>query len=160
MNTPVKALFLSFLLMGISKFSFGQSDSTDTKKPNKQLNKNAIYGNVGVGGFYFTAIGYYERIMRQTDKSATFLKTGFGPYAVWGYGGNILLFQYGALFGKKSHHLETGIGVCAFIEGDMEGFYPLSATVGYRIQRSQGHFLFRMGASFPEAIYMGFGVSF
>jgi len=125
-----------------------------------ELNKNAIYGNVGTAGLYFTATGYYERIIIQQSKISHFIKVGTGGYALWGEGGQYILGQYGILTGSKKHHLELGAGPNWFLNGDLKGDLPFTATIGWRIQKPGNHFMFRMGASFPEAVYVGLGISF
>jgi len=133
------------------------------QKPNPsktELNKNALYGNIGIGGFYLTATGYYERIVTQGVKISTFIKAGVGGYSLWLESGQFILAQYGILTGKKKHHLEIGAGPNYVINGDLQRTPPITATVGWRIQKPGGNFIFRMGASWPEAIYVGLGISF
>lgn len=126
------------------------------------LNKNAIYGTIGSLGFYFTATGYYERILKQqmwNKPISSFVKAGFGAEAHWLGKGTYVLAQYGLLVGRKAHHLEVGVGPSYFIPGYFQGFFP-SATLGWRVQKPGGYFNYRMGISVPEAIYMGIGVAF
>jgi hypothetical protein len=122
--------------------------------------KNAIYGNVGIGGLYFTATGYYERMMTQNSKVLSFVKVGFGGYSTWGDEGNYILGQFGVLSGANKHHLELGAGPRYVINGGLQGYLPFAATIGWRIQEPGGNFIFRMGVSWPEAVYIGLGFSF
>ena len=122
--------------------------------------KNAIYGNVGIGGLYLTATGYYERMMTQNSKFLSFVKVGFGGYSTWGDEGNYILGQFGVLSGANKHHLELGAGPRYVINRGMQGYLPFAATIGWRIQESGGNFIFRMGVAWPEAVYIGFGFSF
>ena len=122
--------------------------------------KNAIYGNVGIGGLYLTATGYYERMMTQNSKFLSFVKVGFGGYSTWGDEGNYILGQFGVLSGANKHHLELGAGPRYDINRGMQGYLPFAATIGWRIQEPGGNFIFRMGVAWPEAVYIGLGFSF
>jgi uncharacterized protein (UPF0264 family) len=65
------------------------------------------------------------------------------------------------LTGVKKHHLEIGAGPAYFISGDLKkGEQPITATIGWRNQKPGDNFMFRMGASWPEALYISLGVSF
>ncbi|PZE17691.1 hypothetical protein DNU06_07630 [Putridiphycobacter roseus] len=128
------------------------------------FNKNALSTNIGIGGLYFTATGYYERLLQQNKwqkNISSFVKFGYGAEAHWGGGGMYMLAQYGIFTGAKIHHLEISTGPNFFISGDLKGdFAPWSAALGWRVQKPGGNFIFRMGAAWPEAIYTGLGVSF
>lgn len=92
---------------------------------------------------------------------SSFVKVGFGGEAHWRVGGVFVLTQNGLLTGAKKHHLEANIGPNYFINGDLQGdFIPLSGALGWRIQEPGGNFIFRMGAAWPEAGYVGLGFSF
>jgi len=134
------------------------------KAQDMDLKKNAIYGNVGVGGLYFTATAYYERILKQNlgnKNISSFVKGGFGAEAHWGVGGPYVLGQFGILTGAKKNHLEISAGPCFILSGDLQGDYPpISATLGWRFQNPNGNLLVRMGVAWPEAVYVGFGFSF
>ena len=136
----------------------------EAKSQEVEFNNNAIYGNVGYGGLYVTATGYFERMIKQkmwNRNISSFVRVGFGAEAHWEGGGMYVLAQYGLLTGAKTHHLEIGLGPSYFISGDLKGDVPpISGTVGWRIQKPGRNFIFRMGASWPEAVYLGLGFSF
>jgi len=121
------------------------------------LNRNTFYGSFGSIAVYSTAIAFYERKLTQKRAVSTFLKFGAGPW--WGLGdlGAVVNAQYGMLAGRKNHNLELSAGGSLFIGSKL---IPLSATIGYRFQKPEAHFIFRIGASWPEAIYVGLGYSF
>lgn len=154
-RTKTHLLIITTILLYSVSSVYGQNGNTRETG----FNKNAIYGNIGIGGLYFTATGYYERIITQKNKIASFIKVGTGGYALWGVGGQFILAQCGILTGRKKHHLELGAGPNYIINGDLQGDLPLSATIGWRIQKPGGNFIFRMGASLPEAFYVGIGFS-
>ncbi len=144
-------------MLSAINFVYGQEDNNQKVK----LYKNALYSNVGIGPIYFTGTGYYERMLTQKNKISTFVKIGIGGYSIWGTGGQYLLAQYGIITGAKRHHFELGAGPAYFLSGDLkEGEPPITATIGLRNQKPGGKFMFRMGISWPEALYFGLGVSF
>ena len=65
-----------------------------------------------------------------------------------------------SLSGANKHHLELGAGPRYVINGGLQGYLPFAATIGWRIQEPGGNFIFRMGVSWPEAVYIGLGFSF
>ena len=131
-------------------YSISHSIAQEVTLPEVEFNKNRIYGNVGYAGLYFSATGYYERMIKQkmwNSNISSFVKVGYGAYIYWEGKGKYLLAQYGLLTGAKTHHLEIGIGPCYFITGDLKGDVLVSGIVGWRIQKPGGNFIFRMGAS-------------
>jgi hypothetical protein len=151
---------LSIILLSISNTLAAQEVKPDSVQ-SKMFN-NAIYGNVGNGGLYFTATGYYERMFRnnpQNSPIATFVKVGYGGAAFWYASSSYILGQFGILTGVKKHHFEASAGLVKGIGNDLN-FFPLSGSIGYRIQKPDGHFIFRTGVGWPEAVYIGLGVSF
>ena len=132
------------------------SDAEDSK-----MYSNAIYGAIGVGGLWITATGYYERMLpRDAAKTnlSTFIKVGYGGVAYWEDQSGYIQAQFGILTGINKHHFEASAGyVKALDEFDL---FPIAATIGYRIQKPKGHFVFRTGLGWPEAIYFGVCVSF
>ena len=159
-----KISILSVLTMIILSASYNLTYAQESESQEAAFHKNAIYGNVGTGGLYFTTAGYYERIIKQKmwDKNiSSFVKVGTGVEFHWGGSGMFILAQYGLLTGAKKHHLEISVGPNYFITGDYKGdVLPISGAIGWRVQKPEGKFIFRMGASWPEAIYIGLGVSF
>jgi len=131
------------------------------KAQEASFNKNAIYGSVGSAGLYFSATAYYERIIKQkmwNKNISSFVRVGYGSEVHYGGEGTYILTQYGILTGAKTHHLEAAVGPNYFISGNID--IPVSATLGWRIQKPESNFIFRMGIAVPEAIYLGLGFSF
>lgn len=130
---------------------------------NLYLKNNSIYGGVGSSGFFsFTATGYLERIIKQkmwNKNISSFVKVGYGGETHWAGGSKYFLAHFGLLTGANKHHLELSLGP-VFFKGDLKGELPMSGTIGWRVQEPEGHFIFRMGASWPEAVYLGLGFSF
>ena len=152
----IKTFTLIFLLALISVTSFGQMESLDIS----EFDKNSVYGNVGIGGLYFTATAYYERlIFKPFEKNniSPILKIGYGGYADWNGQSDYLLAQAGIITGINKHHFESSAGL-VYYPKDQTAF-P-SILVGYRKQKPNSPFLFRTGIGFPEAIYAGIGWTF
>jgi len=156
MDKSVFLLISTLFLSIISKINGQELSANKT-----EWNRNSIQANVGFAG-YFAATGYYERILSQKKKYRSFMKVGVGIYALpgSGEGGNYILAHYGILTGMNKHHLELGAGPNWFLEGEWEGIVPFTATIGYRNQRPDNHNMFRVGISWPDAVYMGMGISF
>ena len=60
----IRILFIATIFWCSINYSYGQKENPQEKI----VNKNAIYGSIGSGGLYFSATGYYERIITQNDK--------------------------------------------------------------------------------------------
>jgi len=151
-------LIISFFIMFTSN-TFSQEDNSS----DKQLNNNAIYGNAGIGGLWFTATGYYERMLKQSmsgKRISSFARAGYGGLAAWEVETGYFLAQVGILTGLKTHHFELSMGPIYYTNwGGVSGF-SVSGNIGWRIQKPESPFLFRMGLGFPEALFIGFGFSF
>jgi len=148
---------VTIVLVCLMSSVYGQNENDNKLK----LNKNAVYGTIGTLVIYYIATMYYERMITQKKYISSFAKVGYGGYVGWLVGeGEYVLAQYGILLGSKTHHLEASAGMSYINEAENVEITPISATLGYRIQKPKGHFIFRMGASWPEAAYIGIGVSF
>lgn len=153
------------ILFMISNILAAQNKKSDSVE-NKMFN-NAIYGNIGIsmeliGESWFTGTTYYERMFQGNSKESnisTFVKAGFGGAAGWEYSTPYILGQFGILTGVKKHHFEASGGLVKSLNEDYN-IFPLSGSIGYRIQKPKGHFVFRTGVGWPEALYFGLGVSF
>lgn len=156
---------LTVFLLFISITSSAQevkSDSTGSKMFN-----NAIYGSVGIsleilGDAWFTGNVYYERMFQrnlQKSTTSTFLKVGLGNMAYWEGSSSYVMAQFGLLTGPEKHHLEVSAGLVKSLDKNYN-IFPLSGSIGYRMQKPNSHFIFRTGVGWPEALYIGLGTSF
>lgn len=159
----LKVLTVIFLLISITSLAQGvKPDSTVSKMFN-----NAIYGSVGIsmeiiGDAWLTGSAYYERMFQRNalkSRTSTFLKIGLGSMAYWEGASSYVLAQYGLLTGVEKHHLEVSAGLVKSLDKYYD-IFPLSGSIGYRIQKPKGHFIFRTGVGWPEALYFGLGASF
>ncbi len=155
-KTNTMVLTIVTLVLCSNHFVYGQKENTQKIG----FYKNAIYGSIGTTGFFASATSYYERMIAKRGKISSFVKVGAGTYETWGGNGTYVLAQYGILTGVKKHHLELGVGPTYFIKGNVHEGLSGTATIGWRVQKPGESFMFRMGVSFPESIYIGIGISF
>jgi hypothetical protein len=73
-STKTKLLIRTLFMLCSINSVYGQEANTQEG----ELNKNALYGNVGIGALYFTTTGYYERMITQHSKISSFAKVGIG----------------------------------------------------------------------------------
>ncbi len=142
----------------------------------KSFGKNNIHGSVGTLGLFFSANVFYERILidntssweykdqgqKFTKKSrfAPFVRMGYGGYANYDDEGSYALAQLGFLTGAGKHHFEGSIGGGYNIKGYfiISEYFP-TGSLGYRYHSPGSHLFLRFGASVPELIYLGLGIS-
>lgn len=159
-----KAIITKIKLFGIYLLLSNSTIAQTLKKenPTPALYKNAIYGSMGCAGWYFSASGFYERLLKSDfneDYISTFFKVGYGGCEFWEGSSEYYIAQYGMLTGTGKRHLELSGGVVVFNDFSSQLILP-SATIGYRRQKPNSHYIFRTGVSWPEAIYVGWGFSF
>jgi hypothetical protein len=148
------------------------------------LKSNAI----GVsGGFFpiYTVLNFhYERRVFNTEKG--FFKTYFvrasgGNWDSMSYGGHHAGLSACGLTGLGKHHFELRIGAISILETGRYNneknnpnnfpdqqpvlfknyvlFWP-SGSMAYRFQKPDRPFIFRVGAGYPEAVFVGLGLAF
>ena len=134
------------------------------KKSDSSINKNAIYGSVGTAGVYFSATAYYERMFlgkHENVKNSFFARAGYGGVASWGGNWSYLLVQGGILTNAKGKsHFEGALGLVFFSEEVYDSSVGPAISAGYRNQKPGKSFIFRAGAGYPEALYVGVGFGF
>lgn len=84
------------LTIAVLLCSIKQGNAQNDSLKEAELNKNAIYGNLGDVVFYTSATVYYERVIKQHmwNKSiSSFAKVGMGKFSDWGADGNYSTFQ-------------------------------------------------------------------
>ena len=161
MRLNYKTLVLCFcLFMAINNPLCAQENPTKENEP--LFHDNAIYGSIGIGGYYVTLHGFYEHLIQERDKKTyltTLIRAGFGYYGDWGDSGFFILVEGGFMTGARSAHLEAVCGINYFIQGDRQGITP-AGSIGFRLQKPKGHFIFRTGIGYPEGLYFGIGFCF
>ncbi|MEL7001474.1 MAG: hypothetical protein AAFN93_01935 [Bacteroidota bacterium] len=146
--------------------------------------KNAIYGNLGFlpVSFGISTINAERYLfgfgIKQKIKGSVSIRLGYGSWGDWGGEGKAYLGSFHFLSGHKKHHLEFGLGLVNFQEdiydpieivnpdGTIDFVFNEKSTnnssmginAGYRY--TSKYFLFRVGASWPETLYLGLGVTF
>lgn len=157
---------------------------TKVTKPSLPLNKNVIYGMLGLYFPYmgsFTGTVYAERLISPSvleNKVSFILQIGYGGNLETSIGregstwsNHYFLARVGVLFGGNDHHFECGLGMCQATFKDTYS-YPgnsysttysermPSTHLGYRYQKPNGNLIIKLGGAFPEGPYMGVGVAF
>ena len=143
-NNMLSSLLLIFLIGFSTSVGYGQ----EIELPEKEKNRNAIYGDFSILVVWHAASLSYERRLKENifnKNLSSFVRLG-GGY-IGGYeidpGGPFVTSHYGWLLGKKSHHLEGSLGVYYGPEGiyfDNKPHYILipSGGLGYRYQEPAG----------------------
>jgi len=145
----MKKLFLVALVF-TSFFAVSQQTQQNNEQP---FEKNTIYGEAfgqGLGGSisYDRLFNQHRKIMNSHTLGFTFIPKQFefgdGRYI----GGH---YSYNFIFGKKSHHLELGLGVTALFVKNFGGYNSLytylTPKLGYRFQHPTGGLFFRVTAT-------------
>jgi hypothetical protein len=149
------AVLLSLMCMLIDAQERG--DST------LNIKRNYIIGNASFEGVTLN----YERNIIQWSKSYTNMRIGFGLFNDLQGGGKQGIATLVHLFGKKKSHLELNLGIKYFVNSK-NNLYPSSKHfyrdmfVGYRYEKPDGNFIFRIGYIYPHiyAIAIGLGIKF
>lgn len=127
--------------------------------PLLDVNKNTFFATFAPGGYSFI-LGSYERMIFSNPESfitSSWLGIGGGVVAEF-FGSDGLAFKafYTGLTGANNSHLEFNLGI-TYMSGVSTTVTPL-ATVGYRYQKANGHFLFRIGGGWPENVFLSLGL--
>jgi len=148
--------------------------------------KNSLYLSAGTLGLWFTGSLNYERLVHTTDKKYHidyFARINGGGFATWGSSGPATTLSVQGVFGEKTSHFETGLGIAWLFDklsydiGVSNANYPYpgsepkptiweysiflpAVTFGYRYQKPNGRFLFRTGLASPEGVYLSVGTAF
>jgi hypothetical protein len=139
-----------------------KSDSVESKMYN-----NSIYGTVGIsmeliGESWFTGTIYYERMFQknaQKSNISTFVKVGYGRAEYWEDSSKYILGQFGILTGVKNITWKQVLDLLHLLMNIMI-FFHCPDHLATEYQKPKGHFIFRTGLGYPEAVNFGLGVSF
>jgi len=159
MNLRYKIVVFNFLLLSFSLFS----QSKDSTVQQNIKSKNAIFIE-GLGSSASFVSLNYDRIIFQSEITKLTISAGVGLFPVVdkeNIAHKNVYYIYGLpvstnlLLGKKKHYAELGVGV-SYSKGLEASFSStgrvvlsemlfLVPRVGYRFQRNQGGFFFRIG---------------
>jgi hypothetical protein len=124
---------------------FGQE-----KNPASNLERNTIYAEAFGQGFCYSL--NYDRLFNADKRFMNSFTAGFVyvPKSM-GFGDGTYIgvpLSYNWLLGKKSHHLELGVGLTALLvnpnSNTVTDFYTyLTPKIGYRYQRPSGGLFFK-----------------
>jgi hypothetical protein len=179
----MKMKLMFFLLLGMN-FLNARTNFHPPDSLRNNLKPNAIGVSTGFFPIYVAWNLYYERRIFYSEQylfKTFYLRASGGTWeALSPYGHHAGLSICG-LTGIGKHHFELRFGATAIIETGRyknEKKYPYnfpnqqpvllknylllwpSGSMGYRFQKPGGHFIFRTGAGYPEAIYVGLGLAF
>jgi hypothetical protein len=149
---------LLLVLMFAIAISFGARAQTETETFTA---KNAVYLEVGGSSGRYAV--NYSKIFHQKGKLKLNASAGFSMWRNEKLDSKtswlpVIPLEVTALYGKSNHHLEMGFGFTSFLGTSLElvsgtfglrdkvvfgAFIPL--RVGYRYQKPEGGFFFRVG---------------
>lgn len=156
------------------------SQEIKTAAERSGLKKNAVYGTIGTVGVYGVVEGNYERMIAEPAKgfiTSYWVRVGYGGWYNWEDSGPLFVIGLSGLTGVKKSHAEFNIGFTTSYDPDS---YDIgvsnanysgepkpskseyrqnlpAASLGYRFQKPNGHFIFRTGIGYPEALYVSLG---
>jgi hypothetical protein len=122
-----------------------------------------VHGTLGFVPLYLVRQGQLEIKIRESETGsigATYARLAVGSFSQVEGGGS--LFSIGGVWltGAASKHLEMQAGLTFQILEGGSGFPIPSGSIGYRFQPPGSGHLFRIGAGYPEAVFLGFGFCF
>lgn len=134
----------------LSILGFATAFSQETV-PTEVIKRNSVYAEAFGQGFCWSL--NYDRLFNTEKTFANSFTTGvvyvpksleFGDGTYFG-----VPISYNWLLGKKSHHLEMGVGLTALIvkpyysSNSLDSYLYASPKIAYRFQRPQGGMFFR-----------------
>lgn len=152
-------IFFTSLIFLTSLYGQTTTDTIVTNEPDLRFRyKNNIQLELfGSAGLYSIN---YERIIFNQNKYKTVGEIGFSVLALKAWKGVSFPLSINQLISFQRHHIEFGVGILPnYTSGDFftgwETYY--SARIGYRYQKPNSKFIFRIGAV-PIFAFPGFGV--
>ncbi len=155
------------LIIFFSLFSRGIGQSVQDSV-SSVIMRNVVFGTFGAFPVAIYNINYERNIYYKPitgSVSSINLRLGYGKEADLSGSAEMLLTSANFIFGPGSGHFEADIGVAYLFNiiryktDKKTGFTPV-VNLGYRFQRSDGHFVFRTGLGWPDCIYASLGFAF
>lgn len=134
------------LILITLSFCFSSSVLFSQITSNEEFKKNSLYLELGGNSLLYSFT--FDNLVRVSDNTKLALGAGFEYVTSYTVNDNELGATFcvipsaNLLFGKNSHHLETGLACFAGI--GKGGLIP-SARIGYRFQPNNGGLVFRIG---------------
>ena len=161
----MKKIFITTaLIIVFNSLVQAQAERKDSLKAD--LNKNSLNLSLGPGGIIILLVPAhvsYERLFQGKvfgSRNSTIVDFGVGGASHWEGVSPFIISRFGILTGSGRRHFEAKVGACFFFAGDMQNMLLPSGSIGYRKQKPGGHFIFRTGIGFPDALYVSLGFSF
>lgn len=165
----LKTLFVTLLLL----FAFkAHSQEVNADRITPKLTKNAIYGTLGVFPSLSPLYASYSiNAERELWNFGGFVKSirarlGGGEWVSDSIGGEPkegihFTGTINVLTGARTFHMEVNFGTIYLNDKlEQENHLLPAFRFGFRLQKPEGNFLFRLGAGFPEGMYLSFGAAF
>ncbi|MCK4344070.1 MAG: hypothetical protein KAX05_02205 [Bacteroidales bacterium] len=142
----IVVFLLTNVLFAQTTFSNNEKRILNINKPNENIEwkKNSFFLELGGNAFFYSL--NYDRLIHTEESLQISSRIGISHLG-------IIPIQLNLLIGGSSHHFEFGIGVLISIED--QNVLP-TGTIGYRYQKLDGGFLFRIGIT-PIRI-LGFAI--
>jgi len=131
-----RIIISTFLIYSLSISAWGQDASN---KESNFAKRNSLQVEALGNGFYLFSLNY-ERIILNGNRFKTAGQIGFG-----GIGSDEINIPVviNEIFSFNDNHLETGFGIV--LSGTNS--YALTGRLGYRYQKPDSHFVFRIGCT-------------
>ena len=181
-NLTLRILFASFFFLAAAiQLRAGDLIINNPSQKSDTLTKefkNNIYPGISLGLMWGSLNVNYERKIfgfGTEHWTPVWMRLTYGKWGVWGASGIGGQATINLIPSEKPFHPEAGLGVTVlYIQesenhdrdpneppADYNHFWARPAVnLGFRYQHPAKHFLFRMGAAFPEGAYLGMGVHF
>lgn len=152
-----------FILVIVVLFAFQSVKSQDTIVPSYK--KNLIYPSLGLmeDGIFITLGLNYERQLFKVEKFNFNVKANYNIWGAWAVSGDFYSFSLNSYRSFRSHHVGLELGY-VFIKYDYEEGISSDSepmgSLGYKFQKPDRHFLFKMYISTWGTYNLGVGVAF
>lgn len=145
---------LILLLVLFSLHTSNYAQETEDKAP---IPKNLIYGSFGSAFFKYTYNFFYERTFFSDHSNSFGMRLGGGYFDGYTNRGSNFNVQFVAV----AQGIEIGLGMTfREFEPDKINRKSIAANIGYRGFTKNRVFMYRLGLSIPEGIYVGVGFGF
>ena len=176
-------IFFCCLFYLIIRLAWGQGDKPYSLKNDTENVILGTFGTFAPAAFYGSVTAGYERRLvkfRNPNAGTLWIRVGYGVWAAWLASGPHFITGFTYLAFQGASHLEFSLGYTSVF--DKQGYEfqveqsvylgepepPKSefrenlpaAAFGYRYQKMDGHFVFRIGISYPEGAYGSIGAAF
>lgn len=149
------------LIPVLFSFSFIVINAHERRDTSLKICRNYLIVNLS----FLDANFNYERNIVQLPKSYTNIRIGFGVFNDLQGGGNECIATLVHLIGRKKSHLEINLGIKYFVNSKNNSnpssdYFMRDVFLGYRYEKPDGPFIFRIGYYYPHIYAFGIGLGF